>query len=471
MDAQLEIKLIECLSLLDEGEPIERILARFPEDAQRLRPLLETAGLLPSLALEPTDSARLTSRRAFLNQGAALREQRQQRWGWLPQRHIFTLASVLVVFLLLGGAGVAAQSALPNSMLYPFKRAIEGTELLLASPGQQATLSASFAQRRRDEISALLAGGGTADVSFTGPIEAIAGNRWQVGGLSIQITPATAITGTPLIGAQASVQGHVANGQFVASFVTMDDGSTPAPLPTATASATPAPTQTAMPTQPPTALPTAVNISTAQPTAQPPVQPTTQPTARPSNTSVPTAVPPPPTAVPQPTVVPPPPTIPPPIPTEQPPTETEVEFEGRVDAIGGAAWQIAGQTVTIDGGTEIRGSINVGDTVRVKARRLVTGQLIAERIELRTDNSGSGGGDNSGSGGSDNSGGGSGSDDHGGSSGGGNDSGGGGGGGGGDGSSDGSGGGGGNDSHKEDSGSGGSDNSGSGGSDNDQPKN
>ncbi len=396
MDAQLERKLIECLTLIDEGEPIERILARFPEDAARLRPMLETVGLLQRLPAEPDPGAQRASRRAFLNQAADLREQQARRPRWFPSRMVASLAAVLVVLFLAGGVAAASQRALPGSPLYSVKRAVETAGLLLAPQNDKAALAASYDQRRRDEVQALLSSGRAAEVRFTGTIESLTPGQWLVSGLPVGINTATSITGTPVAGARAEVQGTTSGGQVVATFITIEGSSVPAP--TATPVATSMPSAVATPTPPaaiatPTALP-----ATATPSAEPSEQASTRAPLLPSNTPiVPTA-----TSVPLPsaTPVPPspvPPTPVPPTPTTAPAPPTEFEFSGTVERIG-STWQISGQIVEIDGSTEIRDTINVGTRVKVRALRYTDGRVVARRIER--DNSGSG--DNSGHGGGDN---------------------------------------------------------------------
>ena len=59
MDAQLEVKLIECLDALAQGESVEQILARYPQDAAQLRPLLQTAAGLPALRMEPSEAVKI----------------------------------------------------------------------------------------------------------------------------------------------------------------------------------------------------------------------------------------------------------------------------------------------------------------------------------------------------------------------------------------------------------------------------
>jgi hypothetical protein len=64
------------------------------------------------------------------------------------------------------------------------------------------------------------------------------------------------------------------------------------------------------------------------------------------------------------------------------PQPVEVDFTGSVNSIGQGMWSIDGTTISVTGDTEIAGSINVGQRVKVKALRLANGQLIATHIEL-----------------------------------------------------------------------------------------
>lgn len=74
-------------------------------------------------------------------------------------RVALVLIAAVVTVLLLGGAAVAASgSALPGSLLYPVKRAVEKIDLALhRDPASQARLHLEFAQRRLTELSDLLA--------------------------------------------------------------------------------------------------------------------------------------------------------------------------------------------------------------------------------------------------------------------------------------------------------------------------
>jgi hypothetical protein len=62
------------------------------------------------------------------------------------------VAALVAVFLLGAGSVVASAGASPTSPLYPVKRIVEQTRLLLATDAEQrALLHAEFARRRLDE--------------------------------------------------------------------------------------------------------------------------------------------------------------------------------------------------------------------------------------------------------------------------------------------------------------------------------
>jgi len=71
------------------------------------------------------------------------------------------------------------------------------------------------------------------------------------------------------------------------------------------------------------------------------------------------------------------------------PQPVEMEFTGTANSIGAAVWDIEGTVVEVTGDTDIRGSINVGQRVKVKALRFPDGRLIATRIEPADDSGGS----------------------------------------------------------------------------------
>ena len=173
MDAQLEVKLIECLEALAQGEPAEQILARYPQESAQLRPLLAAAAGLPALRLEPSEAMKMKSRQNFLAQAEMLRRTSPRKaMGFLPRLAVGFIAATIVAIVLGTGAVAASGSALPGDPLYSLKRTVENVRLSTAgSPVAREELQHEFDQRRRDEANELLDAGRTNEVDLTGVIE------------------------------------------------------------------------------------------------------------------------------------------------------------------------------------------------------------------------------------------------------------------------------------------------------------
>jgi len=128
----------ECLERILDGETLEQCLARYPEQAAELKPLLETVlAVKEASAVEPRPEFKARARYQFRS---ALQEkvapQRRPFFGWLP-RWATALAIVLVVLLAGGGT----------------KLATENVQLALTTSDlDKARLCANFADRRVTEI-------------------------------------------------------------------------------------------------------------------------------------------------------------------------------------------------------------------------------------------------------------------------------------------------------------------------------
>ncbi|HKZ54806.1 MAG TPA: CARDB domain-containing protein [Anaerolineales bacterium] len=174
----------ECLSRIQAGEAtLEECLSAYPELADRLAPLLETASDLhahlspegPTRQFVATSGIRLANRlqveakRERLGREQAERrpQPRRQRLGLRP---IYALASALVVLLIcVSGAGVfsASAGALPGDPLYGVKRGVEEVRLVLSLSDQgDAELLTQFAARRLSEAQGLLQGGRQEDLPW-----------------------------------------------------------------------------------------------------------------------------------------------------------------------------------------------------------------------------------------------------------------------------------------------------------------
>jgi hypothetical protein len=138
MEKSLEEKLIACLDALERGETVGAILARYPESAAQLRPMLETAQLLEQKSFFPSNATYQQAKQAFLEKAATpLRTNvtpRRSWWGWLVRPALsLGVGLALVVAMVLWGA----QSAVPGDALYGAKQASEEVQLFWAGGGEQ----------------------------------------------------------------------------------------------------------------------------------------------------------------------------------------------------------------------------------------------------------------------------------------------------------------------------------------------
>ena len=296
MNTFLETKFIECLDALERGESVDKILTRYPHDADQLRALLETAVRLSKLNVQPSLAAQARSRDTFLAEAAAQKEAqsvRPPRWPSL-RRILLPLASLILILVIFGAVlAPLSAAALPGDTLYGAKRFIEDTRVSLsADPAARAALNEEFGQRRIQEINALLAANRNAQVSFEGAIEDIQPDSWVIAGLSIQITDETRVVGgEPVVGQGAMVNGRTQSGSLVASTITLSPVTEP-PAPTPTHTATPTITASSTPTatsEPATETATPTTSATATATVEPVPTDTIQPTDTPPPLPTPTA--------------------------------------------------------------------------------------------------------------------------------------------------------------------------------------
>lgn len=393
MSRPLEDALEICLRELATGQDLEACLARFPELATDLRPLLATALLAAAESAQPPAGAQAKSRTRMLQAAAEMRgaARAKRRWPSTPRLVFAPLMAALLI--LVSGFGLFAASAdtLPGDFLYPLKRSAEAISLRIAfTKGERSTLEQSYRQRRTQEVLDLLAEGRVEGVSFEGELTARTPFRWIVDGVHLVLDESTVIGGEIAIGDEIEVEGEtrpegyvlahelrrqrfklvgrvdaigpstwtigdqavqlggetqieagIHRGDIALAFVRVeDDGSLLADSILLLESATP----TAVPTTAPT------------PTATPPVSETPEPTEKAG---------------------------------DQESGEDEFKTTGTVEAMGNDSWVVDGTSFLITGGTEIDDGIRIGDRVRVEAV-LIDGTYTAQRIELRESGDGEG---------------------------------------------------------------------------------
>ncbi len=298
--------LVECLDLLDEGMSLATILARYPEDAEALRPYLETAVSLDKLATSPTLGQKQQAQQAMLAQAAALQSTQTTSppiWAWF-RRLLMPVAALTLLFFLFGGSFLTASAAaLPGDALYNSKRWAEQVQLqLVQSPEQKLALREAQQAERVREVQALLRTDRNVLVSFTGNIQEITPDFWVIEDVRAQLTEETEIDGKPQLDALVRVNGRILDGQLWATHLELltytpeedpEPDLLPTRRPTLEHTATATPTATEQFTRTPIATSTATTTETAVPTSSSTPTKMATPTATPSPTPTVTAVSPP----------------------------------------------------------------------------------------------------------------------------------------------------------------------------------
>ena len=416
MSTRLEDALEACLRSLSRGASVDSAVSAFPDLADELRSLLQAAQAASSLASSGVSRhALVRSRTRLLQRAAAIAPiRRRSLWPALARPALAGLVAAAALFL--GGAGLAAAQSLPGDTLYPAKLVAQDVVLRLASgPKARLSLETKYAEQRIEEVQRLLALGRVVPVTFTGLVQEAADDVFQVAEIPVRLSLETIVVGDVFKGTSAEVRGLTqADGTVLAEEIHLRafdmygvvdqirseawvvEGTTLALTPASVI-------------EPGLAagdfVHVRVSIDDAGSLSIEEVQGVDQPTATPAPSStLPPATP--------------SPTLPPPIsavaegtPTvesnddhgESEPTHTaeaseengegdsgdsegeELDFTGPVQAIGAGQWTIGGVVIRVDGDTEIKDNPQVGDIVKVKAKRQADGSWLAEKIEREDD--------------------------------------------------------------------------------------
>lgn len=329
MSRKFETALDDCLALQRAGASIEDCLARYPEFAGDLLPLLSLASAVRDVPTPRPDTATVEAhRRQMLEavQNAAPLNYRRSpatlSWLWrLPGflrngswlRTAVTLAAVLLlVGLASGSLFLSTADSLPGQALYPLKRFGESVRLSLTlERAERQQLLTDYRLERQCEVREVLDVGQQADLEFRGELQEIGDSYWIIGGLNVTLHEGTLVEGQPMVGAMVIVRAHSpGNGtllatklQALADPILLTPMATAtqvtAPSATPTASATPVTTATITPTTTATPSSTLTRAATLSPAPTETSTPTSTPTEKSTPTSTPTM-----TASPEPTTTP-----------------------------------------------------------------------------------------------------------------------------------------------------------------------
>jgi hypothetical protein len=205
-----------CLQELEKGADVETVLARFPDLAGELRPILKTSLKARSMsAAPPAEDVIRRGRARVLQHAAEVRESKAPpRRRVLPAFQRLALSFTLAALLLLSGTGLlnASASALPGESLYPVKRTWEGLRLLLIfNEEARELLEHQFESERLHEVTELLTEGRHETIQFAGVFMQVNGITY-ISGVQVIMTAGMQL---PANGAAVIVTGRTNAQGFV----------------------------------------------------------------------------------------------------------------------------------------------------------------------------------------------------------------------------------------------------------------
>jgi len=206
-----------CLQEIKNGAEVEAILARYPELAGELRPILNTAAKARKMAVPgPSPEAVRRGRARVMQRAAELREAKlaPRTRRVIPAIQRFAMAFTLAAMLLMSGSGLVnvSASALPGEHLYPVKRTWEDLRLIFVfDQNARRMLEDEYESERLHEVTELLGEGRHESIQFAGVYMLVNGASY-VSGVQV-ILPAGGLqpdNGTPVvITGRTNAQGFV----------------------------------------------------------------------------------------------------------------------------------------------------------------------------------------------------------------------------------------------------------------------
>jgi hypothetical protein len=148
----------ECLEKAFDGQSIDECLKSYPDKANELRPLIETALAAKKAVMAAVPSTEFRERarqQLYAAQRDMSTKAAKRRWisvVWQPA-WAMSVAAALLVMIAGAGTVLAANNSMPDQPLYGVKHTVESARLLLTrSADAKADLYASLADQRVQEI-------------------------------------------------------------------------------------------------------------------------------------------------------------------------------------------------------------------------------------------------------------------------------------------------------------------------------
>jgi hypothetical protein len=186
-----------CLREIENGADIESVLARYPDLAGDLRPVLKGSILARSKVIShPSPELIRRGRSKLLQHAFEMREiKTARRRRMIPLFHRLAISLSLTALFLISGTGLvgASSSALPGENLYPVKLTWENLRLFLTfNHESRDLLETEFEDERLQEINDLFAEAKHAPIQFTGVFMELNGKTF-VSGIRIVILDTTTL--------------------------------------------------------------------------------------------------------------------------------------------------------------------------------------------------------------------------------------------------------------------------------------
>ena len=211
-----------CLQELENGADLETVLARYPDLAGELRPILKAsiqARMRSEFVSTPSPDVIRRGRAKLLQHASEMREAKAApRKRMIPVFQRLAISFALTALFLASGTGLvsASSSALPGENLYPVKLTWENLRLFFTfNPEYRENLEHAFENERLHEVNELLVEGLHETIQFTGIYMEVNGVKY-VSGVPIVILDTSILPVDPLLNGMAViVTGHTNAQRFV----------------------------------------------------------------------------------------------------------------------------------------------------------------------------------------------------------------------------------------------------------------
>ena len=175
-----------CLQELENGADLEAVLARYPDLADELYPILNASVMAKKMAVPvPSPDVVRRGRAKLLQHASEMREAKAApRKRMIPIFQRLAISLTLATVFLASGTGLvgASSSALPGENLYPVKRTWEDMRLFFTiNPEHKGLLESKFESERLNEVGELLAEGRHESIQYAGVFKQINGSTYISG--------------------------------------------------------------------------------------------------------------------------------------------------------------------------------------------------------------------------------------------------------------------------------------------------